>query len=306
MEQENKSKMKTMLDLIYSIKNENPLIFSEQIIKQLDNLLEGFAGENIEKDQFFKLITFLKQVILNLINEVKKGEIVSELAIKKYRDEASKLALKIKSKIEMIEKNNKAEKLSYLEKIDNLMKKINELTEENIKNKTKINELTEENIKYKKNINELSEENIKYKKNINELTEENMFGIKNRDNYKSIIYILLIYYGFDFKEIGGSIYNLINDEKIKVQEIKSILKDAFKAMFYHREYAHEANTKGIMKELFPRSKLMIEDDLINNIKDLLFRYEQNKFLNDLEYEKEIESDINELSKRIKELKLNVE
>ena len=292
MEPENKSKMKTMLDLIYSIKNENPLIFSEQIIKQLDNLLEGFAGENIEKDQFFKLITFLKQVILNLINEVKKGEIVSELAIKKYRDEASKLALKIKSKIEMIEKNNKAEKLSYLEKIDNLMKKINELTEENIKNKKKINEL--------------SEENIKYKKNINELTEENMFGIKNRDNYKSIIYILLIYYGFDFKEIGGSIYFLINDEKIKVQEIKSILKDAFNAILYHREYAHEANTKGIMKELFPRSKLMIEDDLINNVRDLLFRYEQNKFLNDLENEKEIESAINELSKKIKELKLNVE
>ena len=132
-----------------------------------------------------------------------------------------------------------------------------------------------------------------------------MFGIKNRDNYKSIIYILLIYYGFDFKEIGGSIYKLINNEKIKDQEIKTILKEAFRAMFFHRESEQDASTKGIMKELFPHSKLVIEDDLINNIRNLLFRYEIKNFLNELEYEKEIESDINVLSKRIKELKLNV-
>ena len=133
-----------------------------------------------------------------------------------------------------------------------------------------------------------------------------IFGIKNRDNYKSIIYILLIYYGFDFEEIGGSIYYFINDEKIKSKEIKKILKDAFNNLFFHRGVDHEAYTEGIMKKLFPHSKLIIEDDLINNIRNLVFRYENNKFINDLEEEKKIESDIKELSKKIKELKLNVE
>ena len=157
-------------------------------------------------------------------------------------------------------------------------------------------------------IDKFKETDEKFEKLNKEVERMNktLFGIKNRDNYKSIIYILLIYYGFDFKEIDSSFYYLINDEKIKSREIKKILKDAFNALLFHKGFDQEAYTEGIMKKLFPQSKIKIEDDLINNIRNLLYRYEYNKFINDINDENQIESDIKELSKKIKELKLNLE
>ena len=59
------------------------------------------------------------------------------------------------------------------------------------------------------------------------LFENQIIGIQNRDNYKSIIYILLIFSGNNFKDIGGSVFDLI-ENNVKNKEIQKILKEAYR------------------------------------------------------------------------------
>ena len=279
-----KQEIKTMKqDIVNNKKNLNEL--KQEIEKNKKNLNELKEENNIMKQE-------IKKINLKLDKKIEeKNLIMQENTQNKIEKEELKMPKIIKGNLE-IEKEILETKLKEGENKNNKIDKENE--DKSITIQYLIDKFKETDEKFEK----LNKEVERMKKTI--------FGIKNRDNYKSIIYILLIYYGFDFKEIDVSFYYLINDEKIKNKEIKKILKDAFHALLFHKGFDKEAYTEEIMKKLFPQSKIIIEDDLINNMRNLLIRYQNNKFINDIKDENQIESDIEELSKKIKELKLNVE
>ena len=264
-------------------KNINEL--KEEIENNKKNLNELKEEQKTMKQEIKKINLKIDKMI------EEKNLIIQENTQNKIEKEELKMPKIIKGNLE-IEKEILETKLKEGENKNNKIDKENE--DKSITIQYLIDKFKETDEKFEK----LNKEVERMKKTI--------FGIKNRDNYKSIIYILLIYYGFDFKEIDVSFYYLINDEKIKNKEIKKILKDAFHALLFHKGFDKEAYTEEIMKKLFPQSKIIIEDDLINNMRNLLIRYQNNKFINDIKDEKQIESDIEELSKKIKELKLNVE
>ena len=264
-------------------KNINEL--KEEIENNKKNLNELKEEQKTMKQEIKKINLKIDKMI------EEKNLIIQENTQNKIEKEELEMPKIIKGNLE-IEKEILDTKLKEGENKNNKIDKENE--DKSIIIQYLIDKFKETDEKFEK----LNKEVEKMKKTI--------FGIKNRDNYKSIIYILLIYYGFDFKEIDVSFYYLINDEKIKSKEIKKIFKDAFHALLFHKGFDKEAYTEGIMKKLFPQSKIIIEDDLINNMRNLLIRYQNNKFINDIKDENQIESDIEELSKKIKELKLNVE
>ena len=166
-----------------------------------------------------------------------------------------------------------------------------------------------------KNMN-LENDNKFFKKSLNQLINDNfsrgqeaidqkdiLKNIKERDNYKSIIYMILISAGGSFDEIHKNIrasyfqlYNNINQDLDELYyEAKSFLNKV-------NNYAHSSSNSNIFKSLFPlyneKYGSMFYDNIINKVKKLI------SDLNEPE-EKQNKNELNrrkdEISKEIKKI-----
>lgn len=295
-------------EIIYSQKlfEEKKIKYNQSVVEYLNKLknkiemLEHKTKEDKTKNEKEKSdsshqINILNEKILSLENKInvisKENEVLKKENIllnkKNQQDitslkiETGKLAVKIDSINKKLEEQRKFQSESEKEKVD--PKKQTE----------KINEQNKEINKKYEEINEKLD-----------IFENQMIGKQNRDNYKSIIYILLIYKGINFKDIRNSAYNLINNS-VEDEDIQKILKTAYTFYDYHSCSEIEGYNDDIMKRLFPTSKFIgkISDDLINRTKEILIKYENELFSNEDE-KNEIEKDIKELTSNIKKLNLD--
>ena len=291
---DNLAKLTNKLDKI-ELKTEIDKSKNEKVKSELKSEID-FLKKEIDK---------LKEIINS--NETEKSKMNREIA---------NLAIKVDNLEE--EKSNLAIKVDNLEEEKSkLAKEIRELKVDKGRLEIKIESLNKtiiEQEKFKKSaikdIDEQKKKNEYFEKKDKELSEKfrlfenQIIGIQNRDNYKSIIYILLIFSGNNFKDIGGSVFDLI-ENNVKNKEIQKILKEAYRFYDYHRSSAHNGYNSEIMVLLFPTSKFKdkIGDNLINKTKNLLTRYENPWNLNDPMKQSEIEKDIELLTSEIRKLNL---
>ncbi len=216
--------------------------------------------------------------------------------------------------------NLKDEKEKIKKEIINLeiYKGRNEIENENLKVKYKQLEQLYNKLKQKKE--EFEEDNKKeYEEKLNVENEikslkdklddmsQDLIGIKNRDNYKSIIYIFLINNGIKFEEIGGKVYYLIR-KGLKNEKIKTLLTKAYNYYDNSRNLAHQGYNQNIMEKLFPKSEFskIINDKLITDMKELINEYEDLMFLSEKEKEtkkKNVDENISKMTNIILNLNL---
>lgn len=296
------------------------------ITKLKDKICLLEVRAKMEKSKNEKEKSELKGEIVNLKKEIDK---LKEVLICNEK-EKSKLSGDITNLTEKVD-NLEGQKAELEVKIDNLSEKVNNLEEEKSKLNKTINDLKINNGRLELKIEDLNKTLIEQKKLHNHTTKERdeqkeinesfevknkelsekikslesqFVGIQNRENYKSIIYILLIFCGIKFADIGGSIYWLIQNN-VKNTDIQKILKESYRFYDRHRFIAHDGYTSNIMSLLFPTSKFKekITDDIINKTKDLLFRYENSWNMNDPSKANDIEKEIESLTSEIRKLNL---
>ena len=281
-------KDKYQQDLEDKIKQLTKKVYSLDLIIKLNEK---------EKSELKKEIEMLNKEIESLKNENKKNEIEkSEMKreidnLKKNMDEDTKHKEEEISKLKI--ENGRFEIIN--EKLNTSIKEQEKLIKHNSK---EINSQKQEIENLKENNRGLNKMFERYEK-----LESQLIGIQNRDNYKSIIYILLIYSGNNFKDIGGYVADLIQNN-VNDKYIKGLLMQAYNYYDEQRLMAHNGFKSDIMKQLFPKSKFKgrINDCLINRIKDLLIKYENQRIYN--EKKNEIDQEIDNITSEIKNLDLN--
>ena len=166
----------------------------------------------------------------------------------------------------------------------------------------KITSLENDNKCFKKSLNQLINDN--FSRGQEAIDQKDILkNIKERDNYKSIIYMILISAGGSFDEIHKNIrasyfqlYNNINQDLDELYyEAKSFLNKV-------NNYAHSSSNSNIFKSLFPlyneKYGSMFYDNIINKVKKLI------SDLNEPE-EKQNKNELNrrkdEISKEIKKI-----
>lgn len=313
----------------YKVQKESYDEEIEKTNKMINILLEKSKEVNEKFKNIYKDDNIKKEIIQKLEEKGKKRDEdiinLNEKLEKERKEKDAKIeSLKenVKSNKKEIE-NLKIEKGRLEIKNENLMNKFNQSEKINKKIQKEFEEYKEQsNNEIKENKEEIKQLKLKIsEKNFEKLNEDflqmkkDLCGIKNRDNYKSIIYIFLISCGNNFKDIAGKVQTLIN--QIGNRNIKEILDEAY--LFYDesRYLAHSGYNKEIMKKLFPNSRYvnMINDDLINNIKNLIKEYEikkshknssnENEEEETLEEKNKLDKTINNITNQIISLKLNI-
>lgn len=210
---------------------------------------------NIIINEFEKKNVQETKLLLEKIKEIEKKLEIYSTKYKEKEESEAKMDKDIefmKIKINELEE----EKQKFAKKIIELEVSNSRIDLEHADLKTKNTKLDQMCNKFKQQIENLEKENknnvqlLKDNFDIIDKIDKNLNGIKNRDNYKSIIDILLINIGFKFKEIGGRVYFLINKD-LKNGKIKSILYDAYTFYSDSRALAHEGYQEKIMEKLFP-------------------------------------------------------
>ena len=279
-------------------------IFKKEISQEDINHIQNFCATGY----FNKIITRVKL----LEKEIKES---IEYKIKELEDKIEKL---------------QNEKEVLVVKIEDLKKDVKELGKKNTQLETDINKLQKDvtqletdKKKLQKDVGDLEgkitsleNDNKCFKKSLNQLINDNfsrgqeaidqkdiLKNIKERDNYKSIIYMILISAGGSFDEIHKNIrasyfqlYNNINQDLDELYyEAKSFLNKV-------NNYAHSSSNSNIFKSLFPlyneKYGSMFYNNIINKVKKLI------SDLNEPE-EKQNKNELNrrkdEISKEIKKI-----
>ena len=293
--------------------------------------------ENIDAIKFLEKLDdiFKKEISQEDINHIQNfcatgyfNKIITRVKLLEKEIKES-IEYKIKELEEKIEKLQN-EKEVLVVKIEDLKKDVKELGKKNTQLETDINmlqkdvtQLETDKKKLQKDVGDLEgkitsleNDNKCFKKSLNQLINDNfsrgqetidqkdiLKNIKERDNYKSIIYMILISAGGSFDEIHKNIrasyfqlYNNINQDLDELYyEAKSFLNKV-------NNYAHSSSNSNIFKSLFPlyneKYGSMFYDNIINKVKKLI------SDLNEPE-EKQNKNELNrrkdEISKEIKKI-----
>ena len=293
-------------------------IFKKEISQEDINHIQNFCATGY----FNKIITRVKL----LEKEIKES---IEYKIKELEDKIEKLQNEkevLVVKIEDLKKDVKelGKKNTQLETdINKLQKDVTQLETDKNKLQKDVTQLETDKKKLQKDVGDLEgkitsleNDNKCFKKSLNQLINDNfsrgqetidqkdiLKNIKERDNYKSIIYMILISAGGSFDEIHKNIrasyfqlYNNINQDLDELYyEAKSFLNKV-------NNYAHSSSNSNIFKSLFPlyneKYGSMFYDNIINKVKKLI------SDLNEPE-EKQNKNELNrrkdEISKEIKKI-----
>ena len=279
-------------------------IFKKEISQEDINHIQNFCATGY----FNKIVTRVKL----LEKEIKES---IEYKIKELEDKIEKL---------------QNEKEVLVVEIEDLKKDVKELGKKNTQLETDINKLQKDvtqletdKKKLQKDVGDLEgkitsleNDNKCFKKSLNQLINDNfsrgqeaidqkdiLKNIKERDNYKSIIYMILISAGGSFDEIHKNIrasyfqlYNNIN------QDLDELYYEAKSFLNKGNNYVHSSSNSNIFKSLFPlyneKYGSMFYDNIINKVKKLI------SDLNEPE-EKQNKNELNrrkdEISKEIKRI-----
>jgi len=285
-------------------KLDNPLqkIKGIEFLEKLDQV---FSMEISEKDimliQNFFRSGYVKKILSQSILENKdsKGQLeakIRDLEIKIQTLEAEKDSLIFDVK-ELKNKNTQLEE--KIKKIENDNKKIEndnkQLHNKNIKLETSIQKLENDNKYFKKSISELMESNFYH--NQEKLDDQSILNnVKERDNYKAIIYIILIYAGASFEEIYENMASTYKKKSGNINDsLDELYIDAKSYLQNGNNNAHNSSKINIFKKLFPnyfqKFGSVFRDDILNELKEII-----NDF-NDIERKKKEKKEINERIKQ---------
>lgn len=304
---------------IQNLRNEIPKVIQQS--KEIKNIIikeyEKQKALLIEKVKKIKEKVDTSENISNKREELLKKQIESLKKKIKENEEAKNLEInELKKKIE-INKELKEEKEINKKNNIEIHKNKMEIQNQDLTNKYETVEISFSNSKNKESEmtekEKIIEEKIKqqFENKIASLESylkeisKKLIEIKNRDNYKSIIYIFLIKNGFNFQNIEGNIYDIITNSKIN-EKIQKFLLSIYKYYDDSKFPTKEGYTKNIMEQLFPKNEFsnLIEDKLINEMKDLIYNYENNKYSESEKKEKiNINEKIENMIKKIMSLQL---
>lgn len=275
----------------YNHKKNNFIILTERknqyqelLLKDKDETIKEY--EDIIKNQDEKINQLEKE----------KEKISDELM--KTIEEFENQMLNDENEINTLKENLKAKDIEINKLKGNIKiedeNKDKELEIHNIENKEKEKN---ENQKYESELNKI----FNILKDIeNDKTELNndLIGINNRNNLKSIIYIILSNYGIPFSEIKGNIptyiFSLINDIN---ENIYTALNKAFYNFINYKKKFNTNFSKDIFKNMIGNSEIIIPDEIIIKTRNIIEQYDPDN--SDIEMNKKIE----ELIKEIKDLNL---
>lgn len=275
----------------YNHKKNNFIILTERknqyqelLLKDKDETIKEY--EDIIKNQDEKINQLEKE----------KEKISDELM--KTIEEFENQMLNDENEINTLKENLKAKDIEINKLKGNIKiedeNKDKELEIHNIENKEKEKN---ENQKYESELDKI----FNILKDIeNDKTELNndLIGINNRNNLKSIIYIILSNYGIPFSEIKGNIptyiFSLINDIN---ENIYTALNKAFYNFINYKKKFNTNFSKDIFKNMIGNSEIIIPDEIIIKTRNIIEQYDPDN--SDIEMNKKIE----ELIKEIKDLNL---
>lgn len=308
--------------------NELNILYNEFINQKKETETSNNISLSEELEKFKKIVCELNEKCQKLSNE-NNQQIKTISLLNNNVAELFKMNQDYEKKFKEIKNNNDKKEERQELNIKNLNERINELIKINEKIIKKSDNQEKDVIELKKNIKDLKEKNdsqerdIKELKNKNKLLEEGkkeqdslftkfsldisalklkLKNIQNRDNYISIIYIILIYYNFNFKDIGGNITQFINKFKDKEFNFLNNLYEKYKE---GNADAHDSFDQEFINKLLSgtnyKNKISIE--IHNKTKNILRRCHYYNISN-TKYTPELEKDIEDLTKSIKNLNLD--
>ena len=182
---------------------------------------------------------------------------------------------------------------------------MNELQNENKTLKSNVNELQNKNTILESNMNQIQNDNKTLKSNINELKssfdskimnltqelnklmntnyiigQENVdiihesHKIKERDNYRAIVYILLVSSGYSFEEIWKNLKIILENKSYNLTgELTNLLLNSSSLLKTYDKEGHDSTKKDILKTLYPNSynnlRNKLNDNLLNETKEII-------------------------------------
>ena len=292
-------------DLIQLQKNVGNL---EDKITSLENSNTHLQTEN---KQLQKDVENLEDKITSLEN--------SNTHLKTENKQLQKDVENLEDKITNLENSNthlKTENKQFQKDVENLEDKITNLENSNTHLKTENKQFQKDVENLEDKITNLENDNKCFKKSLNQLLNDNfsrgqdlidqkdiLKNIKERDNYKSILYIILISAGGSFDKIHKNIrssyfqlYNNINRDLDELYcEAKSFLNKG-------NNNAHSSSKSNIFKNLFPlyneKYGSKFNDNIINKVKKLISDLNEPEEKND---KNELNMRMEEISKEIKKI-----
>ena len=306
-------KIKELENKIEKLQNEKTVLVVE--IEDLKKNVKELGKKNTQLDadliQLQKNVGNLEDKITSLEN--------SNTHLQTENKQLQKDVENLEDKITSLENSNthlKTENKQLQKDVENLEDKITNLENSNTHLKTENKQFQKDVENLEDKITNLENDNKCFKKTLNQLLNDNfsrgqdlidqkdiLKNIKERDNYKSILYIILISAGGSFDKIHKNIrssyfqlYNNINRDLDELYcEAKSFLNKG-------NNNAHSSSKSNIFKNLFPlyneKYGSKFNDNIINKVKKLISDLNEPEEKND---KNELNMRMEEISKEIKKI-----
>ena len=306
-------KIKELENKIEKLQNEKTVLVVE--IEDLKKNVKELGKKNTQLDadliQLQKNVGNLEDKITSLEN--------SNTHLQTENKQLQKDVENLEDKITSLENSNthlKTENKQLQKDVENLEDKITNLENSNTHLKTENKQFQKDVENLEDKIMNLENDNKCFKKTLNQLLNDNfsrgqdlidqkdiLKNIKERDNYKSILYIILISAGGSFDKIHKNIrssyfqlYNNINRDLDELYcEAKSFLNKG-------NNNAHSSSKSNIFKNLFPlyneKYGSKFNDNIINKVKKLISDLNEPEEKND---KNELNMRMEEISKEIKKI-----
>ena len=306
-------KIKELENKIEKLQSEKTVLVVE--IEDLKKNVKELGKKNTQLDadkiQLQKNVGNLEDKITSLEN--------SNTHLQTENKQLQKDVENLEDKITSLENSNthlKTENKQLQKDVENLEDKITNLENSNTHLKTENKQFQKDVENLEDKITNLENDNKCFKKTLNQLLNDNfsrgqdlidqkdiLKNIKERDNYKSILYIILISAGGSFDKIHKNIrssyfqlYNNINRDLDELYcEAKSFLNKG-------NNNAHSSSKSNIFKNLFPlyneKYGSMFNDNIINKVKKLISDLNEPEEKND---KNELNMRMEEISKEIKKI-----
>lgn len=283
-------KLEELEDKIETLENENS---QQKYINEIQkrNLSDLKEQDEIQKNRIYNLEKQSReQESINKsqkqrLSDLEKKNIEQEFINNNQKQCISDLQ-KQNIEQESINRNQKQLILDLKEEVETQKQSISDLKKENIEHKSINQSLNKRLDILEKKYKSSKEEKNKFKKNLedmilgsvhkgqDEIEKENILKeFKERDNYKAILYTILISIGLSFDEI----YLNLNDKFYKnLPNIKQEFIDIFLDSHYNLknsdDRAHESSTNNILEKLFPKYSGLSElftDQILNGTKEVI-------------------------------------
>ena len=247
------------LNLIQSFINDGYFQKIRVIFQAKDNTYQNMEKNSMELED--KILLLEKK-----INELKQKIVEQNEEFKnKYKEQNDKFEKKYKEQNEKFEKIINEQNQTIVEQKKEFEKKFKniKISEDKFKNKEKT---------YKADIDKLM--NQIYEKNQEECENKViMRNIKERDNYKAIIYTILISIGFSFENIYLDLTRTISFNFPKInQKYSQLINDCQCYLFQGDIDAHESSRTNIFPTLFSKRGYQLPeftDDILNRVKEVI-------------------------------------